>query len=1098
MPGRNCARSISRVVATLIALTITVPSSVLNAQVVTATLTGTVTDASGATVPAARVTAAEVSTGVSRSAETSSDGVYRIPFLNPGTYTVTIEKTGFKKVSQENYVLGVSTVGRVDAALVPGSMQETVEVTAEAPLLQSESAEVARNFDTKSVTDLPIPDRSVQAMAGLVAGVNLPVRYGGTMEDGQHTYLFNANGQPLAANNTMVDGVDNINFSLGLSIYEPSAEVVEEAHVTTNSYSAEFGRVGGAVVNIVTRGGTNQFHGAFWEFNKVADYVARDFFNKDTQAKPGLTYNDFGVSSGGPIIHDKTFFFGSYEGKTQRQASTSIGTVPQAAWLNGDFSAVPGLLLYDPNTGNADGTGRTPIPGNVIPASELSPVAKKLSAFFPAPNQPGLLNNYVTQIPFTYNANIYDVRVDHNLSSATKVYAKFSTQWFSLSQGDTLGPAGSPQAAHDYTLTGSVNLTHSFSPSLVTEVRVAYNRWHDNVQTTNPIKNSQLGIFDPNPDQISTQSMAQLIVGGLPAIGSGVGAPVIEADNIFPVVNTWSKFINRHAIKWGGEATRYRNDRFQPQGLNFGARGAFWFNPDTTQLNLGNGGASALGPFGSVANSIASYVLGTPDQTGRTYMTITPTTRQTHYAGFFQDSWKVTPKLTLELGVRYEYYTCVKPRYAGGASNYDISTNSLLVAGVGQVDLCTGVHAKPTYFAPRIGAAYTLGGKTVVRAGYAISYWEERFGFTGGTLNTQYPVIYNVQLGTQNDYRVDGTLNSIPAVPFVPIPSSGIITPAPNQAFYNMPRDYTLPAVYNYNFFVQRQVTGSLSFDMGYVGNVGRHLAYADQINVGRPGSGPNGQLLYQQFGRTANTIIRAYGINSSYNSFQMNVSKRYTKGLSGTFAYAFSKSLDETGENGGFLDTLNFKRTYGPSSWDQTHLLTVSHVYELPFGKGKQFLNSGGVIGSIVGQWQVNGVFRRFTGLPFTPTAAVTPCNCPGVTGIYADVAGSPQYPHGIGPGQPWVSTSAFNSPAPNTFGNAGRDVLRGPGLTNYDFSLFRNFRFKERIKLEMRAETTNLTNTPHFANPATSINSATFGIVSATGYNGNRQMQLGLRLSY
>jgi hypothetical protein len=1098
MPGRNCARSISWVVATLIALTITVPSSVLNAQVVTATLTGTVTDASGATVPAARVTAAEVSTGVSRSAETSSDGVYRIPFLNPGTYTVTIEKTGFKKVSQENYVLGVSTVGRVDAALVPGSMQETVEVTAEAPLLQSESAEVARNFDTKSVTDLPIPDRSVQAMAGLVAGVNLPVRYGGTMEDGQHTYLFNANGQPLAANNTMVDGVDNINFSLGLSIYEPSAEVVEEAHVTTNSYSAEFGRVGGAVVNIVTRGGTNQFHGAFWEFNKVADYVARDFFNKDTQAKPGLTYNDFGVSSGGPIIHDKTFFFGSYEGKTQRQASTSIGTVPQAAWLNGDFSAVPGLLLYDPNTGNADGTGRTPIPGNVIPASELSPVAKKLSAFFPAPNQPGLLNNYVTQIPFTYNANIYDVRVDHNLSSATKVYAKFSTQWFSLSQGDTLGPAGSPQAAHDYTLTGSVNLTHSFSPSLVTEVRVAYNRWHDNVQTTNPIKNSQLGIFDPNPDQISTQSMAQLIIGGLPAIGSGVGAPVIEADNIFPVVNTWSKFINRHAIKWGGEATRYRNDRFQPQGLNFGARGAFWFNPDTTQLNLGNGGASALGPFGSVANSIASYVLGTPDQTGRTYMTITPTTRQTHYAGFFQDSWKVTPKLTLELGVRYEYYTCVKPRYAGGASNYDISTNSLLVAGVGQVDLCTGVHAKPTYFAPRIGAAYTLGGKTVVRAGYAISYWEERFGFTGGTLNTQYPVIYNVQLGTQNDYRVDGTLNSIPAVPFVPIPSSGIITPAPNQAFYNMPRDYTLPAVYNYNFFVQRQVTGSLSFDMGYVGNVGRHLAYADQINVGRPGSGPNGQLLYQQFGRTANTIIRAYGINSSYNSFQMNVSKRYTKGLSGTFAYAFSKSLDETGENGGFLDTLNFKRTYGPSSWDQTHLLTVSHVYELPFGKGKQFLNSGGVIGSIVGQWQVNGVFRRFTGLPFTPTAAVTPCNCPGVTGIYADVAGSPQYPHGIGPGQPWVSTSAFNSPAPNTFGNAGRDVLRGPGLTNYDFSLFRNFRFKERIKLEMRAETTNLTNTPHFANPATSINSATFGIVSATGYNGNRQMQLGLRLSY
>jgi hypothetical protein len=1070
----------------------------VGAQVVTATLTGTVTDASGATVPDAQVVAVETSTGVSRSTTTSSDGVYSIPFLNPGTYKVSIEKTGFKKVTQDNFTLGVSTVGRMDAVLAPGSTQETVEVTAQAPLLQSESAEVAQNFNTQAVTDLPLPDRNVQAMAGLVAGVNLPTRYGGTMEDGQHTYLFNANGQPLAANNTMVDGVDNINFSLGLTIYQPSAEVVEEAHVTTNSYSAEFGRVGGAVVNIVTRGGTNDFHGALWEFNKVAAYVSRDFFNKDTQVKPGLTYNDFGGSSGGRIIRDKLFFFGSYEGKTQRQSSTSVGTVPQSAWLTGDFSAVPGLILYDPNTGNPDGTGRSPIPGNILPPSELSSAAKNLNKYFPAPNQPGLLNNYVAQIPFQYNANLYDVRVDHNITDRTKIYYKFSTQWFSLAQGDTLGTMGSPQAAHDYTLTGSINFTHGFSPSLLTEVRVAYNRWHDNVQTTNPIKNAQLGIADPNPDQISTQSMAQLIISGLPNIGSGVGAPVIEADNIFPVVNTWSKFINRHEFKWGGEATRYRNDRFQPQGLNFGARGAFWFNPGTTQLNLGSGGASPLGPYGSVVNAFASYDLGAPDQSGRTYMTITPTTRQTHYAGFGQDSWKVNAKLTLNLGVRYEFYTCVRPRYAGGASNYDLTSNSLLVAGVGNVDLCTGVQSKPTYFAPRIGVAYTLDSRTVIRSGYAISYWEERFGFTGGTLNTQYPVIYNVQLGTQNDYRVDGSLSSIPPVPFVPIPSNGIITPAPNQAFYNMPAHYTLPAVYNYNLFVQRQLTGSLSVDAGYVGNVGRHLAYAEQINVGRPGSGANGQILYQQFGRTANTIIRAYGVNSNYNSLQINLIKRYGKGLSGTVAYAYSKSLDETSENGGFLDNWNFKRTYGPSTWDQTHLLTISHVYELPFGKGKSYLSNGGVLATIIGNWQLNGVFRKFTGMPFTPTAAVTQCNCPGVTSVYADVIGSPQYPHGVGPGQPWVSTSAFSAPQPNTFGNSGRDVLRGPGLTNYDFSLFRIFRIREKAKLEFRAETNNVTNTPHFANPATSISSATFGIISATGYNGNRQMQLGLRLSY
>jgi len=258
-------------------------TSLSYSQVVTATLTGTVTDTSGGTVPQAAVTATEVSTGASRSTTTSADGVYTLPFLSPGTYRIDIEKTGFKKTSRENIALGVSTVGRVDAVLSPGSVQETIMVTGEAALLQAENAEVARNFETTSVTELPIADRSAQAVAGLMAGVGLPVRYGGgPLEDAQTTYLFNANGQPLAANNTMVDGIDNVNHSLGLSIYLPSAEDVEEVHVTTNSYSAEFGRVGGAVVNILTKSGTNQLHGSAWEFNKVAALAARDFFNKNT------------------------------------------------------------------------------------------------------------------------------------------------------------------------------------------------------------------------------------------------------------------------------------------------------------------------------------------------------------------------------------------------------------------------------------------------------------------------------------------------------------------------------------------------------------------------------------------------------------------------------------------------------------------------------------------------------------------------------------------------------------------------------------------------------------------------------------------------
>lgn len=1069
-------------------------------QVVTATLTGTVTDDSGASVPRANVTATETTTGVSRSTVTSVDGVYSLPFLSPGTYRVDIEKTGFKKSSQEAVTLGVSTVARVDAVLNLGSVQETIVVTGEAALLQAENAEVAKNFETPTVTELPISDRSAQAVVGLMAGVGLPVRYsGGPLEDAQTTYTFNANGQPLASNNTMVDGIDNVNHSLGLSIYLPSAEDVEEVHVTTNSYSAEFGRVGGAVVNILTKSGTNQLHGSAWEFNKVAALAARDFFNKDTQPKPHLANNDWGAAAGGAIKKDKTFYYGTYEGKTQRWSTTSTASLPQPAWLQGNFSAVPGLALYDPNAGNLDGTGRQPIPSSILPTSELSPVSLKLNAFMPSPNLSGLTNNYVTQIPSSYNSNSYDGRLDQNLSDRTKIYLKFNTSRFKVKVGSLYHTGiGDDRVSTNYTLTGAVNLTHGFSPTLLTEVRIAYNRWYDNVESADTVTNQQLGIFDPNPDWISRQVLAWENIGGMTAIGPGTGSPIIEADNVFPFANTWTKSLNKHSIKWGGEFTRYRNDRFQPQGLNLGARGEFWFNPDTTQLNLGGGASSPLGLYGSFANSFASYELGTPDQRGRTFMTVTPTVRQSRFAGFVQDSYKVTPKLTLDLGIRYEYYSAVTPRYPGGASNYEPSMNSLLVAGVGGVNMSTDVNAKPTYFAPRLGVAYSPGRKTVIRAGYAFSYWEERFGFTGGTLNTQYPVIYNVQDGVQNSFKVVGNFNAIPVVNLVPIPSNGIINPAPNQAFYYMPENYTLPSVYNYNFVVQRQLSNSMTIDAGYVGNVGRHLAYAQNLNVGRPGAGPNAALLNILYGRTATTTIRAYGVNSNYNSLQVNFTKRFAHGLHITAAYAFSKSLDVTSENGSFLDNWNTKRTYGPSGWDQTHMLTVNHVYELPFGKGQRFLNRGGVLAAVLSKWQVSGVFRRMTGFPFTPTAPVTSCNCAAVSTIYADVVGSPQYPHGVGPGTPWVSQSAFVLPQANTFGNAGRNILRGPGLTNYDANIARKFPIKERVTAELRLEANNALNTPHFANPSALTGAATFGIITASGFNGNRLVQTALRITF
>lgn len=1067
-------------------------------QVVTGTLTGTVTDSTGGTIANATVTVTDQSTQVTQSTKTTSNGIYNVPYLAPGMYRVTIEAPGFKKFAEDNVRLDVSTIQRVDATLSPGSVQETVTVTGESPLLQTEGAEVSRTFEAQSVRDLPIANRNVQALVGLAAGVSPPVQSFTPLEDPQGTTFFNANGQGSTANNTIVDGVDNTNPTLGLSIYLPNPEVVSEVNVTTSNYSAEFGRVGGAVVNIITRSGTNEFHGSAWEFNRVADLAARDFFDQVPEPKPGLTRNEFGVTLGGPIKKDKAFFFFGYQGRYERQSTTNISTLPNPAYFTGNFSSVPGLTLYNPTTGNPDGTGRAVFAGNIIPAQYLSPIALKLDQYLPAPNLPGIENNYVANVPYSYDGNQYDARVDYNFTDQTKMFALMNTSHYQVQQNGVLGnQVSDSDIAHDYTVTGIVNVTHGFSPTLLTELRLGYNRYRTNVNGVdlNTITNAKLGIANPNPDPISSQGFANIDINGMPELGNTqYYYPLVNTDNLYQIVDTWSKTLTRHTLKWGGEVHRNQMDRFQPQGLDLGPRGLFYFNPGTTELNGGPG----LGTYGSFINSFASYLIGATNQTSRTYMPITPTNRQWQIAGFVQDTYQVTSRLTLDLGIRLEYYSPVVPRYKGGASNFDPYTNTLLVAGYGNVGLATGVSSQfmPE---PRVGFDYRLTDKSVLRGGYAISGWTGAYGFTGGTLSTQFPTIYNVQVGNTGGYQVNGTFNSLPPVPFISIPSNGLITPAPNQAFFVIPDRNRLPYVENYNFTYERQFSPTISWNVAYVGALGRELPYNQELNAAPPGTGTAGLPFYAIYGRTASTSLRANGVNSNYNALQTNFTKRFANGFSLNVAYAFSKSLDVGSNQPSFFDNLDLQRQYGPSDFDQTHILTISHVYELPFGKGKPFLNNGGIASHILSNWQLNGIFRLATGTPFTAEANATSCNCPGAPNNFADVVGPAQILGGVGPGQPWFTTTSFASPAPNQFGNVGRNTLRGPGLKNYDLSLFRTFAVTERLKLELRGEFYNLTNTPHFSNPDGNVNDATFGIISSSlnGY-GNRQTQLALRILF
>jgi hypothetical protein len=1065
-------------------------------QAVTATLLGSVSDVSGGVIPGASVVITEVNTGIVRRVATSEAGLYTQPYLPPGVYKVEIEREGFKRFVREGVVVNVASTVRVDATLEPGAVTEVVNVSAEAPVLQTDRSDVNRTVTAKDVVELPVPNRSFQALVGLLPGVSPPAATFTALEDPQRTTFYQANGQGNSANNVQVDGVDNNNPTLGLTIYIPPAEVIQEVNVSTSNFNAEFGRAGGAVLNVVTRGGTNEFHGSLFHFLRNRELRARNFFNFVPQPKPAFARNQFGGTLGGPIVRNKTFFFGSFQGVTERRATTQLQTIPVSEWRQGNFSGVPGLTIHDPLTGNPDGTGRQPFANNVIPANRFHPVARTLSPFIPAANQPGLVNNLVGNVPFRLNGWNYDGRVDHNFNEKNSIFVKYNYSPYDVAQAALLGPkVGDGVVSNVFTHTASVNYNRQWTPTLLMEARAGYNRYRAEVNGDNiddPLA-QQLPIANPNPDPISTRGLPRFNIAGMPGMGPPVFYPLVNTDNLFNFVNTWSKFVGRHTVKFGADIRRIRADRFQPQGLNFGPRGRFDYNPGTTAIPGQN-----LGPFGDLGHSYAAFLIGAPDATYRTFQTVTPTNRLTQAFFFVHDSWQVSNKLTLDLGMRYEAHTTVKPRYRGGASNYDIGNNSLVVAGFGDIGLSTNVDFDANNWAPRVGLAYRMNDKTVIRTGYGVSYYTGRFGFTGGTLSTQFPVIYNVQEGVTGNFRIEGTQDSLPVVRFLEIPASGVIAPAPNQGFFTIPRATPIPFVHSYSFTIQRQLPGAIVADFAYVGTLGRRIPGQRELNFALPGTGAAGLAFNRAFGRTASVAERANAYNNNYNSLQINVQRRFTNGLGFGAAYTWSRTLGVGDDQPGFtIPGFVRQRHYGPAGFDRTHMATINHLWELPFGKGKPYVNSGPGAW-ILGGWQLNGILRFVTGTPFSIVANAGPCNCPG-NGNFADVVRATSILGGIGPGQRYFDTAAFAAPPANQFGNAGRNIVRGPGFGNYDFSVFRMFPIGERARLEFRSEFYNLTNSPRFGNPVGNVNAGNFGQITGTlNGEGERDIQFALRLVF
>ena len=1107
-------------------------ASVCWSQAVNATLLGTVTDTSGAVVPNARITITETQTGVTHALQTNESGNYILPNVPPGIYAVSAEASGFKKETRKDISVLVDTSTRVDVQLEPGSVSESIEVTGAPPILQTDSASTTQKIDTTVLANVPLvsSNRNFQSLLNLAPGV-APVQE-------QHSQFFNAssslqtevNGQARQTNNFMIEGTDDNERTGLLQIYIPPIEAIQTVDVSLTNHDPEMGRAAGAVVNVVLKSGTNSWHGAAYEFLQNSDFNARSFFNPSVGH---LAYNYVGGNLGGPIRKNKMFVFGDYLRVMDHEANTNLVTIPPNPWRTGDLSGAA-TTIYDPATGNPlDGTGRTPFPGNIIPSNRINAVSAKILAMLAPTNESYNIasptNNYFALLPYTKTTDSFDEKVDYNPTDKDRLSERISFSRPVIFQAPLFGNAGGDGPGGAFMGTGTqttystgLNYDRIISPSMVAEVRLAVSYYHNEaVPSDYGTKDTEnLGIPGVNISDFTSGMVGIQINDGFsnPVIGYSASLPWVRSEVNVDLVNTWTKTKGNHTFKWGFDLKRLRDNLLQDQ--TYSPRGIYYFGNQQTALctpiATGSNGlatncnSSKLG----IANDMASFLLDVPYQLGRDVNTYFPAYRQWEFFGFGGDKWQVSPKLTVDLGLRWEFYPPATPQFPGGFSNYDPTTNSLVMAGVGNNPSNLGMKTHYNYFAPRIGLAYRLTDKTVVRAGFGTSYTP----FPDNTYAYNYPVrSNNFYTNVGNGYAT--TLlpggqpatfqNGFPLPVPVTIPSNGII-PATgsllSQTFDVINLNFKNPYTETWNFAVQRVLPAHWTLDLAYVGVHGVDTPTYWQLNAATTiGCGTACEPLNMLYGKTSNATLRWQGFSSTYNALQAKVDRRFGD-LIVTTSFAWGKAMNfQTGDDGNMLWQINVPRNYARADFDRTLTYTQSYVYQLPAGKGKKWLRSGPGAW-VLGNWQLSGVLQLLSGTPIYISASGASLNTPIGETQTADQVAPVQILHGINTGNQWFSTASFAQPTGVRFGTSGRNILSGPGLFGLNLSLFKNFKFRERVNAEFRCETFNFTNTPQFANPQNSLTSSNFGFVTGTlgsgtgvnGTGGGRALQLGVKISF
>lgn len=1064
--------------------------SAVYGQAVKGSLVGTITDSSGALVPGARVTITEINTGFTRSMQTNESGYYVFGNLDPGVYRVEVEQTGFKKAVRDRVDVIVNTTVRVDLQLQPGQITETIEVVAALPLLQTDRSDVGRKFEARQLRDLPLAmNRNFQGLMRIMPGVSGVERPHSEFFNPQDSMGARVNGQSRYGNNVQLEGIDNNHRTGLLTALIPPIEAIQTVDITTSNYDAELGRAGGAVINVTFRSGTNDFHGSLFEFNRVSRLAARNVF---AVGKAPTVYNQYGGTLGGPIRRNKTFFFTDYQGTRDRRGDVTRATIPTMDFRQGDLRLAT-TTLYDPLTGGRDGRGRLPFPDQRIPDSRISPIARKILSFIPPPTFSGFTTNYERATVRQKDTHSADVKIDHQFRERDTLMYRYSVQRSRIYDPGLYGIYGGPKAGgfagegRQLSQNTALNYTHIFDERTIAEFRFGVMRYrNDALNEDNGRRTAEeIGIRGVNLDWW-TSGLTSINVDGYsnPIVGFAASLPWIRSETNFNWVSNWTKVLSNHTLKVGADIRRNRDDLLQTQTYN--PRGLFIFRAGPTALN-GD-------PRTSFANSFAAFLLDMPNEFGRDLAGIFPTFRQTQIFTYFQDKWQVTPKLTVDMGLRYELYLPPTTVHRAGFSNYNPDNNTLELAGVGSIPWNLGLQTDFRNFAPRFGLAYRVGQGTVVRGGYGITidptYPDDKWAFA-------FPVKQNNAFFAENSFLAAGTMaGGFPAPMYATIPANGIISPAPAGNYMHLRKDLRQGYLQAWNVTVQQALPHKFALEAGYVANHALGVLINVNINAGMvPGLGAAGQPLNQKFGRKETTNVWT-PFGSHYQSLQVKLDRRFSEGLVMTTAYTYGKAINFSDDNGSLHIHAAPALNRGRSGHDRTHSLVSGFVYELPFGRGKRWAQAGAARW-VLGDWQISGAFSSMTGLPLSLTYSPATLNAPG-NGNRPNVSGKPAIYGAVGRGEKWLDVTQFSAPAPNTFGNVGRNILTGPGLVNLDFAVFRRFPLiGERISGELRMESFNFTNTPHFNNPVGDFGSASFGEVTSAAAD-QRTFQFALKLVF